>query len=226
MVKIMLDPGHGGNDPGAVGNGLQEKNVVLDICKRIESKLKQYEGVEVRLTRTNDTFLTLTQRSALANQWRADYFTSVHINAGGGQGYEDFIFNGNVSAATVSRQTIMNAEVVKSTGFNNRGRKRANFAVLRTTNMPAILTECGFIDNTRDANNLKNPNFLDRIAEGHVQGFVRIFNLKRRAAAPTPATNSNTLFKVQTGAFSQRANAERMIQDLRSKGFDATLIIE
>lgn len=188
MTKIFIDPGHGGHDPGAVGNGLQEKNVVLDIAKRIETKLKEYEGVEVRLSRTNDTFVELSQRAKLANDWKADCFVSVHVNAGGGRGYEDFIFNGNVSQATIANQNIFNPQVVRATGFNNRGKKRANFAVLRQTSMPAILTENGFIDNSTDANNLKSNAFLDKVADGHVNALVQIFGLKKKQTETTGST--------------------------------------
>jgi N-acetylmuramoyl-L-alanine amidase len=165
MVKIFLDPGHGGHDPGAIGHGLKEKDLVLDIAKRIEKKLKGYPGVQVKLSRSSDKFLSLSERARLANNWGADYFVSVHINAGGGEGYEDFIYNGSVSEATKANQNIMNQELVSATGFSNRGKKQANFAVLRLTNMPAILTENGFIDNSKDAKNLKSSSFLDKISK-------------------------------------------------------------
>lgn len=187
MVKIFIDPGHGGHDPGAVANGLQEKHIVLDIAKRIEKLLQAYEGVRVKLSRSDDRFLELTERARLANQWGADYFVSIHINAGGGTGYEDFIYNGGVSAATVTNQNAMNAEIVKATGFVNRGKKRGNLAVLRHSNMPAILTESGFIDNANDAQLLKQSAFIDKIAQGHVNGLVKIFELKKKVTAtPTP----------------------------------------
>lgn len=185
MTKIFLDPGHGGHDPGAVANGLQEKNIVLNIAKRIEKLLQAYEGVQVRLSRSDDRFLELAERARLANQWGADYFVSIHINAGGGTGYEDFIYNGSVSSATVANQNVMNAEIVKATGFANRGKKRANLAVLRSSNMPAILTESGFIDNAKDAQLLKQSAFTDKIAQGHVNGLVKIFGLKKKAVAIT-----------------------------------------
>ncbi|UTR15512.1 N-acetylmuramoyl-L-alanine amidase [Salipaludibacillus sp. LMS25] len=187
MIKIFIDPGHGGSDPGAVGNGLQEKELVLKIAKRLAEKLEEYDGVEVRLTRTDDTFISLSNRAKMANDWGAHYYLSIHINAGGGEGYEDFIFNGNVSSATESKQSLMNEEVVEATGFNNRGKKQANFAVLRQTNMPAILTENGFIDNASDANKLKDDKFLDKIAEGHVNAIAKMFGLK----SGSPSNGSN-----------------------------------
>jgi N-acetylmuramoyl-L-alanine amidase len=177
MTKIFIDPGHGGSDPGAVGNGLQEKELVLKIAKRLAKLLEKIDGVEVLLSRTDDKFLSLSERARMANEWGADYFISVHINAGGGEGYECYIFNGNVSNTTRDNQDAMNTEIVKVTEWFNRGKKRANFAVLRQTNMPAILTENGFIDNSNDANKLKDSAFLDKIAQGHANGIAKIFNL-------------------------------------------------
>jgi N-acetylmuramoyl-L-alanine amidase len=192
MIKVFIDPGHGGSDPGAVGNGLQEKDVVLDISKRIESKLKKYKDVEVRLSRTNDTFLSLSERASIANTWGAHYFLSVHINAGGGEGYECYIFNGNVSDATRENQDIMNTEIVNATEWLNRGKKQANFAVLRQTNMPAILTENGFIDNSNDANKLKDSAFLDKVAQGHANGIAKIFNLSGGSSPSKPSKPSSS----------------------------------
>lgn len=184
MKKIFIDPGHGGKDPGAVANGLQEKTLVLDIAKRIERLLQEYEGVLVKLSRSDDRFLELTERARLANQWGADYFVSVHINATPtGFGYESYVFNGNVSKTTIDNQNIMNAEIIKATGFNDRGARRKNLQVLRETKMPAILTENGFIDNGHDAQLLKQSSFLDKIAQGHVNGLVKIFNLKKKESA-------------------------------------------
>jgi N-acetylmuramoyl-L-alanine amidase len=181
MVRIFIDPGHGGNDPGAVGNGLKEKDLTLKIAKKIKSKLTNYENVQVKLSRENDTYLTLSERAKMANDWGADIFISIHINAGGGIGFESYIYNGSVSSSTIAYQNIIHEEIVKATGWNDRGKKRENYAVLRETKMPAILTENGFIDNTTDANKLKNDSFLDKIAQGHVNGIVKLFNLKKNS---------------------------------------------
>ena len=79
MAKIFIDAGHGGTDPGAVGNGLQEKVLTLTIAKKIESLLKNYENVSVKMSRTSDTTLSLSQRTDAANAWGSDFFLSVHI---------------------------------------------------------------------------------------------------------------------------------------------------
>src|SRR5690625_1680462 len=103
MAKIFLDPGHGGSDPGAIANGLREKDLTLKIARYTRDYLRSnYENAIVRMSRTTDKTLSLTQRTNDANRWSADLFVSVHINAHNGTayGYEDFIFNGPVSSNT------------------------------------------------------------------------------------------------------------------------------
>src|SRR5690625_5529818 len=117
----------------------------------------------------------------MANSWGADLFVSIHINAGGGVGYEDYIHNALSSDSRAGKvQRSMNNEVIKATGWRNRGRKKANFAVLRQTKMPAILTENGFIDTKSDANKLKTNSFLNKVASGHVKGIAKHFGLKKK----------------------------------------------
>lgn len=182
-IKIMLDPGHGGHDPGAVANGLREKDLTLIIVKHIGRMLSEYENVEVHYTRTDDRFLGLSERAAIANKAKVDFFLSVHINASGsgkGTGFESFIYNGSVSSQTVALQNVIHTEIVKAINVLDRGKKRANYAVLRETNMSALLTENLFIDNTSDAAKLKSEQFLQQIAYGHVQGIVKAFGLKKK----------------------------------------------
>lgn len=185
-MKIALDAGHGGHDPGAVANGLREKDLTLAIVKHIGRLLSEYEGVEVHYTRTDDRFLELSERAAIANKLNADYFISVHINAGGGTGFESYVYNGGVSQATIAYQNVIHQEIMRSIGdVKDRGKKRANYAVLRETKMLAILTENLFIDNASDAAKLKSEQFLLQIAHGHVQGIVKAFGLKKKGGQIT-----------------------------------------
>ncbi|HEO8418171.1 N-acetylmuramoyl-L-alanine amidase [Niallia sp. FSL W8-0635] len=184
MTKIFIDAGHGGTDSGAVGNGLQEKVLTLTIAKKIENLLKNYENTSVKMSRTSDTTLSLSQRTDAANAWGADFFLSIHINAGGGTGYEDYRYNTlSASSATGKVQsTIHSAVMAELKAFNiiDRGAKAANFHVLRETNSPAILTENLFIDTKADANLLKRNDVLDAIAKGHVEGMAKAFGLKKK----------------------------------------------
>ncbi|ADE87506.1 lysin [Deep-sea thermophilic phage D6E] len=221
MVRIVLDAGHGGKDSGAVGNGLREKDLTLNIVKKIGNLLAEYEGVEVHYTRTDDRFLELSERAEIANRLKADYFISVHINAGGGTGFESYIYNGNVSSATIAYQNVIHSEIMKAIGnVTDRGKKRANYAVLRETHMPALLTENLFIDNKNDAAKLDSEQFLLQVAHGHVQGIVKAFGLKKKATPqPQQKVSDKKLYRVQVGAFADRKNAERLADELKKKGY-------
>lgn len=210
MTKIFIDPGHGGSDSGAVGNGMREKDLTLTISRQIRDMLlTEYDGVEVRMSRDSDTAVSLSERATMANNWEADYFCSVHINAGGGTGFESYIHS-SLPTRTQQLQNIVHPAIVQEINVTDRGRKHANFVVLRETAMPAILTENLFIDNVNDAERLQSPSFLTRIARGHVTGITQAFGLERK---------TNSLYKVQCGAFSQRANADTLAERLRNDGY-------
>ena len=182
MVKFYLDPGHGGSDPGAVGNDLLEKVLTLKIAKRVETLLTAYQDVHTKMSRTGDTYPSLSDRTNEANSWGADYFISFHINASGGSGYEDFVYPG--STKSIDYQNIIHSEIIKTIGtMKNRGKKQANYQVLRNTKMPSILTECGFIDSASDAALLKQDEFINGLAQGHVNGLVKSFGLIKKVVA-------------------------------------------
>ncbi|WP_147534444.1 N-acetylmuramoyl-L-alanine amidase [Bacillus marasmi] len=226
MVKIFIDPGHGGSDPGAVGNGLQEKNLTLQIASAIRNiLLNEYVGVEVLMSRSGDQTLSLSQRTNAANNWGANYYLSIHINSGGGTGFESFIYPG-VGAPTTTYRNAVHDEVLKLVSFNDRGKKTANFHVLRETRMDAVLTESGFIDHINDAAKLRSASFIDALARGHANGLARAFNLQRKPQpAPTPNPSPNVLYKVQIGAFRVKENAIKLADEARAKGFNSTILI-
>lgn len=223
MVKLYLDVGHGGSDPGAVGNGLKEKDLTLKISKKINDLLKDYEGITVKMSRSTDKTLSLKQRTDEANKWGADLLLSIHINAGGGTGFESFIYNGSVSSNTVKyRDTIHNEIMKQLKGIRDRGKKRANFHMLRESKMPAILTENMFIDTKKDADQLKKQSFINKIAQGHVNGIVKLFNLKKKKTASKPSTNkSETFYRVVAGSFKNRKNADDQVKKLKKQGYNA-----
>lgn len=183
MVKVFIDAGHGGTDSGAIGNGLLEKNLTLQIATRVKDMLvAEYNNVSVLMSRTGDQSLTLAQRTNAANAWGADFLLSVHINAGGGTGYEDYIYPGS-GAPTTTYQNTIHTEILKLVSYNDRGKKQENFHMLRESNMPALLTENGFIDNANDATKLKTSSFIESLARGHVNGIAKSFNLPKKSTA-------------------------------------------
>ncbi|BAB04529.1 N-acetylmuramoyl-L-alanine amidase [Halalkalibacterium halodurans] len=219
MAKIFIDPGHGGSDPGAVANGLQEKNLTLAIARHIrEILLNEYQNVEVRMSRDRDVSVSLNERANMANRWGADFFLSIHNNAGGGTGFESFIHSSRPMRTRQLQQTIHRA-IVQQLNVRDRGQKSANFAVLRLSRMPALLTENLFVDNANDAALLRRASVLQLIARGHVNGLASAFNLRRNQVyPPPPSQNNGALFKVQSGAFANRSNALRLRDRLQNDG--------
>ncbi|WNF23350.1 N-acetylmuramoyl-L-alanine amidase [Mesobacillus jeotgali] len=225
-MKLYLDPGHGGSDPGAQGNGLREKDLTLDIALKLRTILENnYENIDVRMSRTSDVTKSLDQRTNEANTWGADFYLSIHINSfnGSASGYEDYIYSGlSDNSATARYRDIIHTEVMKLNQLNNRGKKKADFHVLRESTMDAMLSENGFIDNAQDAALMKQESWRLNVAQGHANGIAKAFNL---AAKNTPtggeSSDRGALFKVIAGSFKQRANAEERVADLDSKGFES-----
>lgn len=183
--KIYMDPGHGGSDPGGVGNGLKEKDLVLTMAKAAKTYLeKNYEGHTVKLSRTGDIFPSLSDRTKDANKWGADCFVSLHTNAGGGKGYETFVYT-SASANSSKLSDALHKEILSvmrkyDKNIADRGQKKANYAVIRESNMPAALTETGFIDSSVDAKLLKNPKFLKEAGEAHAIAIANYLKLKKK----------------------------------------------
>ncbi|WP_240373969.1 N-acetylmuramoyl-L-alanine amidase family protein [Bacillus piscicola] len=212
-TKIMIDPGHGGKDPGAVSAGVEEKQLTLTIARHIAEQLKRIHGLDVRLTRDTDTYLSLTERIRLANSWKADYFLSIHINAGGGSGFESFIYP-KAGPHTAIYQSAIHQHVAVAAGRGDRGMKQANFAVLRETKMPALLTENLFIDHLVDSRILGSPAMLKRIAASHVNGFKRLLKLGDAAVGSAPATRTYRVLinGKQIGAYAEKDNVYNQVK--------------
>lgn len=190
--RVYLDPGHGGHDSGAVGNGLREKDLTLKIARYARNYLQaNYQDVSVRMSRTGDTYPSLSARANDANNWNADVFVSIHINAGGGVGYEDYIFNRTTRSSTRKLQEALHREIAPLF-TKTRGRKRANFAVLRQTNMPAVLTENGFIDSQSDADILRKDSNLKKIGEAHAKGIAVFLGLDKGSSQPAKKPSSSS----------------------------------
>lgn len=161
---IVIDPGHGGHDSGAVANGLQEKDVVLDVGQRAADKLRA-SGANVIMTRSSDQFIALEERAAIANRANADIFVSIHANAAAATsatGTESYHFPTSTNGRRLAGN-IQN-ELVSHLGTRDRGVKDANFSVLRNTAMPAVLLELGFITNAGEADRMKSSSFRENAA--------------------------------------------------------------
>lgn len=187
MAKIFIDPGHGAHDPGAVGKLTKEKDNVLKVGLRLKTLLES-AGHTVKMSRSTDVFIDLSERARMANNWGADYFISLHNNsatATSATGFETFIFDGPVSAATSKLQTSIHNAIASKIGIRDRGMKRQNLAVLRESAMPAVLIEYAFISNTSDESILINK--VEQLAQWTAQGITAYAGGSvKPAAKPTP----------------------------------------
>jgi len=155
---IVLDPGHGGTDPGAVLGARRESDDNLRLALAVQ-RLLQAQGQRVIMTRSTNVNVSLAERSAIFNRNNADIFVSFHRNAAGStaNGVENFVFT-TASAGTVQNAFDVLDGIIDVGIQRNRGVRRGNFAVIRSTNAPSMLLEMGFITNTRD-NQLFDQNF-------------------------------------------------------------------
>lgn len=199
-TTIVLDPGHGGRDPGAIGpGGLQEKAVTLAVAQRVADLLAQQGAGRVILTRNDDSYVGLTERTALAAQVGAAVFVSIHMNACSNPA-KDGTATYYVSAAGVDsavqyqgvsrgmaeqRQqesarlaSCIQAELVRRLGLPDDGIRQANFVVLRTATMPAVLVEVAYISNPQEEAQMTTDGFITNAAQGIAQGIIDYLTMR------------------------------------------------
>ncbi|UKP00113.1 N-acetylmuramoyl-L-alanine amidase [Nostoc sp. UHCC 0870] len=172
-VIVMIDPGHGGKDPGAIGiGGLREKDVILPISQRVAQVLQQ-NGVQVVMTRNSDYFVSLPGRVQMAERAKADVFVSIHANAiGGGRtnvnGLETYYYDSGLGLARAVHNNIR-----QSVNIRDRGVRRARFFVLRKSSMPSILVETGFLTGGEDSAKLRSPAFQNQMGDAIARGILQ-----------------------------------------------------
>ncbi len=178
-MKIFIDPGHGGPDPGATGNGVTEEYVNLNVSLELANLLRN-AGYDVMIYRTTSDENVLQNKNAdlrnraqMANNWGADYFISIHTNSStnpNAQGVEAYVYRLGGTSERLA-QSIVDS-VSDTLGSVNRGVMQANFAVLRRTNMPAVLVELGYLTNATEALNLNSPAWQRAVAGAIFDGIV------------------------------------------------------
>jgi N-acetylmuramoyl-L-alanine amidase len=214
--RIVIDPGHGGHDSGTLGaDGIEEKDVVLDVALRLGKLLHERLGSEIIYTRSDDTFIPLETRTAIANKAQADLFLSIHANSSpdaSARGVETYYLNFTSSPdalETAARENAVSdqsihqlSDLVKkialkdkieesrefagdvqqglygglqkgNAGLKDRGVKKAPFVVLIGANMPSILAEISFVTNQKDARQLQEPEYRERVAESLYKGVAK-----------------------------------------------------
>lgn len=215
MRTVIIDPGHGGAEPGAIFEGRKEKDDNLRLAMLLGDILED-AGVRVLYTRTSDIDQTPAEKAAIGNRSDADFFISLHRNAmpvpGSGSGAMTLVYE-NQGDAGLLAQNIQKALV--QTGFADLGiQERPGLAVLNRTRMPAVLIESGFIDNAED-NRFFDQN-LEKIAQGIAGGILSTFQEVERPV----------YYQIQTGAYRDRGLADQMEKQLREQGFPVFMVDE
>ena len=240
MFKLVLDAGHGLYTAGKRCDAKIDPNQTREwtlnsrICNKIEELLKSYEGYS--LLRVDDTTgkndVALNTRVANANKFNADFYLSIHHNAGikggSGGGVVAYVWP-NVDEITRSWQRELYNAVINHTGLKgNRSTPiaQADFHVLRETYAPAVLIECGFMDSTTDVPIILTEDFANKVAKACVEVIVAKGGLTKKAEQPKveQPTETGKLYRVQVGAFSVKANAERLRDELKAKGYDTIIV--
>jgi N-acetylmuramoyl-L-alanine amidase len=232
--RIVIDPGHGGHDSGTLGvDGIEEKDVVLDVALRLGKLLHDRLGSEIIYTRSDDTFIPLETRTAIANKAQADLFLSIHANSSSDEsarGVETYYLNFTTSPdalETAARENAVSdqsihqlSDLVKkialkdkiaesrefasdveaalygglqkgNAGLKDRGVKKAPFVVLIGANMPSILAEISFVTNGKDAKQLQEPEYRERVAESLYKGVAKYAGGLSGTRVPTERASAN-----------------------------------
>ena len=163
-TTVVIDAGHGGHDRGGIpGQRVSEKEMTLDVARRLRNVLAA-SGYRVVMTRDSDVFVPLGTRTSIANSYRNAIFVSVHFNSAtrrGASGIETYFY----SRDSLSLASAIHHYVAGGAPSENRGVRRRGYFVLRRTNMPAVLVECGFLTNPTEAGYAQNASYRQKLAE-------------------------------------------------------------
>ncbi|MCD7956908.1 MAG: N-acetylmuramoyl-L-alanine amidase [Lachnospiraceae bacterium] len=248
MAKVILDAGHGGVEPGAVYEGRNEKDDTLRLTLAVGDILEE-NGVEVAYTRTEDVYDTPLQKAQIANEQGGDFFISFHRNASPQanqySGVETLVYD--LSGEKVALAEAINAELAE-VGFRDLGvKERPDLVVLKRTWMPAVLVEVGFLNT--DADNELFDNEFAAIAEAIAGGILSTLEEEGKLGNPsggaafsgqdagseavedspesgTEVSETARLYRVQTGAYRNRAYAEDLLYRLQQQNYPAFLLYE
>ena len=217
MPKVFIGIGHGGSDSGAVSNNTKEKDLNLSIGLACRDLLTRH-GVSVKMSRTKDENDTTSEEIKECNAFSPDLALDIHNNAGGGDGAEAFYHYGGGTSKTLAENVL--SEIVKI-GQNSRGAKiRKNkdgkdyYGFIRQTSAPAVIIECAFVDNATDLKILASEGKREAMGQAIGKGVLKTLGIEYQA-------DSGTIYRVQVGAYSNKANAEAMQKKLQKAGFEA-----
>ncbi|MCX5646276.1 MAG: N-acetylmuramoyl-L-alanine amidase [Phycisphaerae bacterium] len=170
---VVIDAGHGGHDPGTIStNGLREKGINLEVATRVAGLLQQ-RGVSVVMTRQDDRFIELEERSDIANRRNADLFVSIHSDSNPNRSLQGFtVYVARTASPEAHRVAGEINQAMAATGAESHGIREADYKVLVNTNGPAVLVELGYLSNTQDCARLRDGTYQNRLAQAIANGIL------------------------------------------------------
>lgn len=223
--KVFIGVGHGGSDCGAYANGFKESNLNLAIALACQDELTRH-GVLTGISRIKDENDPLSEEIKECNTFDPDLAVEIHNNAGGGDGIEVFHSINGGTGATLATNII--AEV-KKIGQNSRGAKtRKNssggdyYGWIRNTKAPAVIVECAFLDNKTDIQIIDTAAEQTAMGVAIAKGILKTLGIAWKEEVPV--ANTGKIYRVQVGAYREKANAEAMLKKLKSAGYDAIIV--
>lgn len=225
--RILLDPGHCPETPGKASpdNSYKEYEFNLDLANRMQKILNLYpvEAIIVDYSH-KDPKVELPNLIKQINAVGGDALISLHSNAFGSgwneaNGWEIYTYKNTGESRQIAERIRAESKVL---GFTDRGIKDGSgFAVIRDTEMPAVLIETGFHTNKSDLSKLKDPAFREKAAIAYTNGILRHFGIEPKPVVSPPVNAPKVLYRVQVGAFASKSNAEAMMTKLKAAGFEA-----
>ena len=215
MPKVFLSAGHGGNDPGAVSNGLSEKTINLNTLLACKTELVRH-GVAVACSRVTDANDPVTQEVKEANVSNADIAVSFHANAGGGDGFEAYYHSSNINGKKLAK---LCEKHVKALGQNSRGIKTGDrLQFIKNTKMTSVLVESFFVDNIND------KTIGDTVLEQKAFGVAYAKAILEFLGINYESKSDEGLYRVQVGACRDKDNADSVREELKTAGFEAIIV--
>lgn len=215
MPKVFLSAGHGGNDPGAVSNGLSEKTINLNTLLACKTELVRH-GVAVACSRVTDANDPVTQEVKEANISNADIAVSFHANAGGGDGFEAYHHSSNLNGKKLAK---LCEKHVKALGQNSRGIKTGDkLQFIKNTKMTSVLVESFFVDNIND------KTIGDTVLEQKAFGVAYAKAILEFLGINYESKSDEGLYRVQVGAYRDKDNADSVREELKTAGFEAIIV--
>ena len=212
-MRVYIGVGHGGKDPGACAYGNKEKDFALDVCKKMVEILAK--SVDAKISRTNDMYKSVTKKVQECNGSSVDLALDIHFNAGGGKGIEVYYYSSNKKMRDLAEHLCDEQEKV---GVRNRGAKTGDHLYfVRNTEMDAILIEVGFMDNKEDLIRFDSKEKREKIASQLAHSILSYYKI------PNVQFDKRIKYRVQLGAYAEKDNAEKMLEELKKHGFKGVI---